>query len=71
MARLSPEGCEIGLQEMPRLSAVGRLFGTDNLLTMRTRFYDDRPLTISGPGAGSAVTAAGVFADLLRLANVS
>lgn len=71
VARLSPQGCEVGLQEVPRLSAVGRLFGTDNILTMHTRFYDERPLTISGPGAGPDVTAAGVFADLLRLAGVA
>lgn len=71
VARLQPGGCEVGLREVPRISAVGRLRGSDNILTARTRFYDERPLTISGPGAGPDVTAAGVFGDLLRLAGVS
>lgn len=68
VARILPDGCEVGLREMPRVSTVGRLYGADNILTVYTRFYADRPLTISGPGAGPDVTAAGVFADLLRLA---
>ena len=69
IARISPGGCEVGLREVPRVSAVGRLHDTDNLLTAYTRFYDERPLIISGPGAGPNVTAAGVFADLLRLSG--
>ncbi len=69
IARLSPNGCEVGLSEVPRLSAIGRLHGTDNILTAYTRFYEERPLVISGPGAGPRVTAAGVFADLLRLSG--
>ncbi len=69
-AHVLPDGCEVGLREVPRVSAVGRLRGTDNILIARTRFYDERPLNISGPGAGPEVTAAGVFGDLLRLACV-
>jgi aspartokinase/homoserine dehydrogenase 1 len=37
------------------------------MLVFRTRRYNDYPLIIQGPGAGAEVTAAGVFADLLRL----
>jgi len=70
VARILPGKCEVGLREVPRLSAVGRLRGTDNILTARTRFYGERPLVISGPGAGPDVTAAGVFGDLLRLAFI-
>jgi len=68
VARLVPGRCEVGLREVPRSSAAGRLRGTDNLVTLRTSFYDERPLTVSGRGAGPAVTSAGVFGDLLRLA---
>src|SRR5919202_150962 len=71
VARILPGKCEVGLREVPRLSAVGRLRGTDNILTVHTRFYDERPLVISGPGAGPDVTAAGVFGDLLRLACIA
>jgi aspartokinase/homoserine dehydrogenase 1 len=71
VARILPGKCEVGLREVPRLSAVGRLRGTDNILTAHTRFYGERPLVISGPGAGPDVTAAGVFGDLLRLACIA
>lgn len=71
VARILPDRAEVGLREVPRLSAVGRLRGSDNIITVRTRFYDDRPFVISGPGAGPDVTAAGVFGDLLRLACIA
>ena len=42
---------------------------TDNVVQFETERYCDNPLVIQGPGAGPEVTAAGIFADLLRLAN--
>lgn len=42
---------------------------TDNILQYKTRRYSGNPLIIQGPGAGPDVTAAGVFADLLRLTS--
>jgi aspartokinase/homoserine dehydrogenase 1 len=45
------------------------LKATDNMLIFTTRRYDKQPLVIQGPGAGAEVTAAGVFADLLRLVS--
>ena len=42
---------------------------TDNIIQFETERYSSNPLVIQGPGAGPEVTAAGVFADLLRLAN--
>ena len=42
---------------------------TDNIVQFETERYSANPLVIQGPGAGPEVTAAGVFADLLRLAN--
>jgi aspartokinase/homoserine dehydrogenase 1 len=41
----------------------------DNVVQFRTRRYRDNPLLVQGPGAGPEVTAAGVFADLLRIAE--
>lgn len=46
-----------------------RLTGTDNILAFHTKRYAQQPLVVQGPGAGAAVTAAGVFADLLRLVS--
>ncbi len=42
---------------------------TDNIVLFRTARYSENPLVVQGPGAGRDVTAAGVFADLLRLAS--
>jgi homoserine dehydrogenase len=50
---------------------VGRLRGPDNIVTLHTRYYTERPLVISGPGAGPEVTAAGVLGDMLRLAGTA
>ena len=43
---------------------------TDNIVQFETRRYCENPLIIRGPGAGPEVTAAGVFADLLRLCSM-
>ncbi len=51
-------------------SARGRRQGTDNLVLFRTDRYADRPLVITGPGAGIDVTAMGVLGDVLRIAAV-
>ncbi len=71
VARLQPGHYEVGLRAVPRSSAVGRLRGPDNIVTLHTRYYTERPLVISGPGAGPEVTAAGVLGDMLRLAGTA
>jgi aspartokinase/homoserine dehydrogenase 1 len=43
--------------------------GSDNVISYTTERYSDRPLVIKGPGAGAEVTAAGVFADIIRIAS--
>ena len=43
---------------------------TDNIVQFVTRRYCENPLIIRGPGAGPDVTAAGIFADLLRLCSM-
>lgn len=48
---------------------LSHLQGTDNMIIFTTERYHQQPLVIQGPGAGMAVTAAGVFADLLRLVS--
>ncbi len=45
------------------------LSGTDNIIAFTTTRYRTRPLVVKGPGAGAEVTAAGVFADIVRVAN--
>lgn len=45
------------------------LSGSDNMIVFKTVRYFDRPLVIRGPGAGASVTAAGVFAEVIRIAS--
>jgi aspartokinase/homoserine dehydrogenase 1 len=48
-----------------------QLSGSDNMIMITTERYNERPMVIRGPGAGAEVTAAGVFADIIRIANYS
>ncbi|MCB0706680.1 MAG: bifunctional aspartate kinase/homoserine dehydrogenase I [Saprospiraceae bacterium] len=46
------------------------LDGSDNMIVFTTDRYMDRPLVIRGPGAGADVTAAGVFAEIIKIGNL-
>ncbi|HEX6751686.1 MAG TPA: bifunctional aspartate kinase/homoserine dehydrogenase I [Longimicrobium sp.] len=59
----------VRLRAYPATHAFSRLNLTDNVVQFQTRRYTPNPLIVQGPGAGPEVTAAGVFADLLRLAT--
>jgi aspartokinase/homoserine dehydrogenase 1 len=68
VARLDRNGkASVGLVELPSSHAFAHLQLTDNIVQFTTRRYASNPLIVQGPGAGRDVTAAGVFADLLRL----
>lgn len=45
------------------------LSGSDNMIVFTTDRYQERPLVVRGPGAGAEVTAAGVFAEIISIAN--
>jgi bifunctional aspartokinase / homoserine dehydrogenase 1 len=45
------------------------LSGSDNIILLTTERYHERPMVIRGPGAGAEVTAAGVFADIIRIGH--
>jgi len=65
---VSVEGkAEVGLVELPKSHPFANIALTDNIVRFQTARYDQNPLIVQGPGAGPAVTAAGVFADLLRV----
>jgi aspartokinase/homoserine dehydrogenase 1 len=67
VARLDAQGARVGLVELPQSHAFAHLQLTDNIVQFGTRRYCNNPLIVQGPGAGPEVTAAGVFADLLRV----
>lgn len=58
---------KVGIESVPKASALGQLNGTNNLICIKSRRYYDQPLIIQGPGAGKEVTAAGVLADILAI----
>ena len=60
---------EVGLQKVAPEHPFATIRPGDNILAFTTERYSERPLIVQGPGAGPAVTAAGVFGDLLRLAT--
>ena len=69
VASLDADGrAEVALQSLPADHPFANLALTDNVVAFRTERYRDNPLIVQGPGAGPEVTAAGVFADLLRVA---
>jgi aspartokinase/homoserine dehydrogenase 1 len=59
----------VGLEAISPDHPLYPLSGSDNMLSFTTNRYKERPLVIKGPGAGAEVTAAGVFADLINIAN--
>jgi aspartokinase/homoserine dehydrogenase 1 len=64
----SSGGAQVGLVELPADHAFAKIRLTDNVVQFTTKRYRENPLIVQGPGAGPEVTAAGVFADLLRIA---
>ena len=70
-ARVSRRSLEVGLVSVPVTSPLASLSGTDNQFAFTTARYHAQPLVISGPGAGAAVTAGGLYNDLWRLAERS
>jgi aspartokinase/homoserine dehydrogenase 1 len=57
----------VGLVALEQSHPFSRINLTDNVVRFVTSRYDQNPLVVQGPGAGPAVTAGGVFADLLRV----
>lgn len=60
----------VGLQHIDPQHNLYHLYGKDNIVQFHTDRYAEQPLVIKGAGAGAAVTASGVFADILRTAGV-
>ena len=54
---------------MPKDDRVALCRGGEVIVEISSRRYDDVPMVLQGPGAGLKITAAGLFADLLRLSR--
>jgi len=71
IATLDADGnAAVGLQKVTADDAFSHMRLTDNLVQFTTDRYSENPLVIQGPGAGPAVTAGGVFGDMLKLAAI-
>ena len=68
-ATVSPTSVHVGLVGVGVGSSFATLTGTDNQFAITTTRYRTNPIVITGPGAGVAVTAAGVLNDVLKLAG--
>ena len=62
--------CEVALREVERGHPFYDLEGSNNIIMITTERYNEHPMVIKGYGAGAAVTAAGVFADVISIANI-
>jgi len=60
---------DVKLVSVPKESALGQVKGSDSIIEIYTESYGENPLVIQGAGAGAAVTARGVFGDVLRIAE--
>ncbi|MFD2529457.1 MULTISPECIES: bifunctional aspartate kinase/homoserine dehydrogenase I [Polaribacter] len=59
----------VGLQHISADHPFYNLEGSDNIVLFFTERYPENPLIIKGAGAGADVTASGIFADVIRIAN--
>ena len=67
VAILENKQCHIGLQAVDDSSPFYSLQGGDNMIAITSKRYTPYPLVVRGPGAGADVTAAGVFAEIVKI----
>lgn len=70
VATMEQGECSVGLQEVDIRHPFYELEGSNNIIMIKTERYYEYPMIIKGYGAGASVTAAGVFADIISIANI-
>ncbi|MFM2292671.1 MAG: homoserine dehydrogenase [Bacteroidota bacterium] len=70
VAKMDQGQCSVGLQEVDSLHPFYDLQGSNNIILITTERYNEFPMMIKGYGAGASVTAAGVFSDIMSIANI-
>ena len=70
VARLENGKGTVSLQEVDARHPFYNLEGSNNIILLTTERYNEYPMLIQGYGAGASVTAAGVFADIMSIANI-
>jgi bifunctional aspartokinase / homoserine dehydrogenase 1 len=69
VAKFDDGKASVGLQEIHKGHPFYNLEGKDNIVMFYTERYPEQPMIIKGAGAGADVTAAGLFADIIRIGN--
>ncbi len=69
IASMDEGKAKVALESVNESSPFFNLSESDNMIAFYTKRYDKSPLVIRGPGAGADVTAAGVFAEIIQIAN--
>jgi len=70
VATMETGKCKVGLQEVDNMHPFYDLQGSNNIILITTERYNEFPMMIKGYGAGASVTAAGVFSDIMSIANI-
>ncbi len=70
VARLDDGKVSVGLHTVPSSHPFYHLEGSNNVILITTERYNEYPMVIKGYGAGAEVTAAGVFSDIIGIANI-
>ncbi|MBQ0043676.1 MAG: bifunctional aspartate kinase/homoserine dehydrogenase I [Bacteroidales bacterium] len=70
VAKLEDGKGSVQLREIPQGHSFYKLEGSNNIILLTTERYKQYPMLIQGYGAGASVTAAGVFGDIMNIANV-
>ena len=70
VAKLEDGKGSVSLQEVSRSHPFYGLEGSNNIVLLTTERYKEYPMMIQGYGAGASVTAAGVFAEIISIANI-
>lgn len=70
VAKMEDGACSVGLETVDALHPFYELQGSNNIILITTERYNEYPMIIKGYGAGASVTAAGVFADIISIANI-
>lgn len=70
VARVDHEGARVSLEVVGPDHPLFSLSGSDNMISFTTSRYNERPLVVKGPGAGTEVTAAGILADIVRASRL-
>ena len=70
VARFDTESASVSLESVSTDHPFYNLEGSNNVISLTTSRYHKHPIIIKGYGAGAEVTAAGVFADIISIANI-